>query len=316
MVDQANPFSDKMCYSLNSGAVGDLTAAAAVLKYAIDRFHIPRNVEYKVALFDDFKFLFPFVPEENFIALDDISKLEGYVVRNLNADSGGGVVARLTPSSMHLVHYASVGLTSSVIDLEKVPYVKLPPVSLDKFDIDYDKAVIMCVTYRDRHRSWKVEEIYKTAEGIRDMGLIPVFIGKTGAMANWKNVLAKTEFEYPGYGVNLIDQTTLPEMAAIMGKSRAVMGMDSGPIHIAMGTNVPVICGFTSIRPSLRIPYRENAITIPIIPEEIICRFCQSDWNLLFHNFTKCPRGMENPECVDMMTADKFIAALHKVRAP
>ena len=316
MKKQLSPFSDKISYHLNSGAVGDLTAAAGVLKYAIDNFHTPRNQDYRVALFPDFKILFPFVPEDKFISLDDSLKLEGFAVRKLNIDGGTGNVARLTPSRFHLVQYASIGLLSRVLDLKDAPYVPLKKVPVDHFGIDFDKAVVMVVTFRDKHRSWPAEEIIKTAKAIHDLGLIPVFIGKTGAMANWKNVLAKTEFEYPGFGVNLLDKTTIPEMATIMAKSRAVMGMDSGPLHIAMTTNTPVICGFTSVNPDLRIPYRGQSITIPIIPDDLICRFCQSDWNLDFWSFTKCPREIESPPCVEQTTADKFIAALHTVRAP
>ena len=96
-----------------------------------------------------------------------------------------------------------------------------------------------------------------------------------------------------------------------MNKSRAVITMDSGQSHVAFTTNVPVICGFTVVRPEVRIPYRKDAITIPIVPEENKCRFCQSDWNI--DTKAICPRKMENPECVDEMTANKFIDALRIV---
>lgn len=316
-LNQTNPFSDQTCYHLNGGALGDLVAAAPVIKYAIEHYHNPRNCDYRVALFPEFEVLFPYIPKEKFISLDDsLNNLSGYCIRKLNTTASENNVARLTPSKINLTSYASINLLGEVLPLEKIPYVPLAKVNVDHFGIDFDKAVVIIVTYRDECRYWLESEIIKTAEEIRDMGLIPVYVGKTGAMANWKKALARTDFVYPGFGIDLIDKTSIPEMYSVMAKSRAVLGMDSGPIHIAMATNTPVICGFTNIRPELRIPDRGHAITIPIIAEEIICRFCQSDWNKAYWDYTKCPRSMAIPECVEMMTAEKFIKALHTIREP
>ena len=172
-VKQLNPFSDKIIYHLNSGAVGDLTAAAGVIKYSIEKFHTPRDQDYRVALYPEFEPLFPFVPPEKFTTLEDSLKLDGFAVRKFNMDGPGGNVVRLTPSRFHLVQYASIGLMSSVIDLKDAPYVPLEKVPVDHFGIDFDKAVVMVVTFRDKHRSWNNSEILKTAEAIRDMGLNP-----------------------------------------------------------------------------------------------------------------------------------------------
>lgn len=313
-IPQVPPFSDKICYSLNSGAVGDLTAASAVIKYAVDTFHAPRNVDYRVSLQDDFRCLFPQIPEDKMCTFEESVSLEGFAFRRFNMDRAAVQknVAILTPSRFHLIHYASVGLLARVIKIEDAPYVPLVRVPVDHFEVDFDKAVIFVTTYRDITRHWPAEEINKTAEAVKDMGLLPVFIGKTGAIANWKNNLAKTEWEYPGFGVDLTNKTTLPEMATLMAKSRCVVGMDSGPIHVAMTTDTPVVAGFTNVSPDARIPHRK-APTLPVIANELICRFCQSDWNLDFWNFQKCPRGLEKPECSQMMTAPKFIEAIKKL---
>lgn len=315
MVALTQPFSDKICYYLNSGAVGDITAASAVIQYAIDTFHKPRDVDYRVAMQEHFRSLLPQVPDEKIVSLEDGLKLEGFAIRmlNMNRPIQKNGIAILTPSRFHLVHYASVGLLARVVPLEKAPYVRLKEEPVSKFGIPFDKAIVMVVTHRDITRMWPVEEMKKTALAIYEMGLMPVYVGKTGAIANWKNHLAKTEFTYPGFGVDLIDKTTLPELASLMGKSRAVIGMDSGPLHMAMTTNVPVVMGFTNVSPDLRIPHRPDAVTIPVVAEDLICRFCQSDWNLDFWNFTKCPRGQELPECSSHMKAEKFIAAVKKI---
>ena len=156
-----------------------------------------------------------------------------------------------------------------------------------------------------RSRKFKKEEILRISEYINNSGFTPIFVGKT-------NEQAKLDFECPEFGIDLINKTTISELATIMSKSRAYIGMDSGNTHLAFTTKIPVICGFTSIQPDLRIPYRKNSITIPIISEEIECRFCQSDWNLIDHIFYKCPI-MKIPKCIDYITADKIIAALKEI---
>jgi len=319
-MQQCSPFSANICYFLNCGAVGDMMSAAAVVKYAIDTYHTPRNSDYRVAYFSEFRDLLPFVPDEKLIDLYDYDKLDStFAIKKWilkpNIEPNEKNIGRLTTFKLHNIHYGSINLIGSVIDIADAPYVPLEMVNVDDFGIDFDKAVVISVTSRDQQRTWKPEEIYKTAEYIKDMGLVPVFIGKTSKNDSFDDIIdAKTNFVYPGFGVDLLNKTNLRQLFTIMSKSRAVMGIDSGPMHIAMATNTPVICGFTSVRPDFRIPHREYGVTIPIIAEELICRFCQSDWQLLFHNFTKCPRIMDVPECVDKMSADKFIAALKEIR--
>jgi hypothetical protein len=295
--------SDKIVYCLNGAAVGDLVAAAPSVKWAIDKFH--KEKDYRVAMFPEFRDIFPFVPDDKIIPIQ--AKYDGdFAVRKLNMDGGGGNVARLTPSRMKLTHYAAVGLLSRIPSDDELKYVPLTEVDVSHFNVDFSKAVVFITTYRDITRAIKGEEIVKMAKHVHDKGFTPVFVGKKGAISIWKT-LAVTDFEYPGFGVDLLDKTTIPELATIMKKSKCVIGMDSGPLHIAFTTDTHVVAGFTNVEPSLRIPKRnDGAKTISVTPN-LICKFCQSNWNLDFWNFTKCPRGQSEPDCTKQMKAEIFI---------
>lgn len=305
------PFSDKICYYLNSGAMGDMIAVSAVLNYAIKTYHEPRNQDYRIASSSAFDCIFPFVTPDKFISFDDAFKLENYSIRKLNRQTAldlRGSVASIEPVHLHSIHNASINLLNRVISISDAPYVPLNSVNVDNFDIDFSKSVIINVTYQDNYRCMNSEEIYKIAKYIISVGLIPIYVGKTGKMPySADQTIFHTNFEYPGYGINLIDKTSIPELASIISKSKAIIGVDSGVMHLAMTTDVPVICGFTTINPNIRIPHRASA-TISIISEEVACRFCQSDWNI--SSFGKCPRNLKNPECVELMTSEKFIHAL------
>ncbi len=300
---------DKTIYCLNSAAVGDLIAAAPSVKYAIDNFH--KKSDYRVGIYEDFRCLFPFVPADKFVEVK--AKYEDeFTVRHLNMLGVGGRVCKLTPSRMKLTNYASIGLLGRVLKDHEAKYISLPEVPTYGYGIDFSKAVIIVTTYRDKQRTILASEIQKIAEYVYSKGLIPVYVGKVGAISIWKNNLAKTDFEYPGFGVDLRDKTTFLELASIMKQSKAVIGMDSGPIHLAYTTNVPVICGYTTVSPEYRIPYRGLAKTKAIVPN-ITCNFCESDWSLNTWNFNNCPRKMELAECVTKMTAGKFINALEEI---
>lgn len=302
-------FSDKVIYCLNSAAVGDLIAAAPAVKWAIETMH--QTTDYRVALLPEFRDLFSFVPDDKIIPVQE--KYDGsFAVRKLNMDGGGGNVCRLTPSRFKLTHYASIGLLGRILPDVDLKYVPLPEVDVSHFNIDFSKAVVFITTYRDITRSWKGEEIIKTAEYVHSKGFIPVFIGKTGAISIWKT-LAVSDFEYPGFGVDLMNKTSFLEMATVMKKSRAVFGMDSGPIHVAFTTDTPVVCGFTNVSPDLRVPLRNPGVETISVTPSLPCKFCQSDWQLDFWAFTKCPRGQAEPDCTKQMKSEVFIRAFDKL---
>ena len=302
-------FSNKTIYCLNSAAVGDLMAAAPVLKHAIETYHTEND--YKVSMFSDFIDLFPFIPKENIIEIStDFDK--SYSVRTLNMPSATGNICKLTPSRMKLTHYASIGLMGKVLSDVELEYVPLEATDVSGYGVDFKKSVIIVTTYRDKQRTILPAEIKKIAEYVYSKGLTPVYVGKTGAISIWKKNLAMSDFEYPGFGVDLRDKTSFRELFTIMNQARAVVGVDGGPMHLAFATKTPVVCGFTTIRPDLRIPYRGLTQTAAVTPA-IVCNFCESDWNLNFWDFSKCPRKMEVADCVKKINSLKFINALEQL---
>lgn len=303
-------FSDKVIYNLNAAALGDLIAAAPSVKWAIDTMH--QKTDYRVAMFPDFRDIFSFVPDDKILPVQ-AEYDTAFSVRKLNVMKGEGRnVCRLTPSRLRLIDYASIGLLGRLLPDEHLHYVPLKPVDISHYGVDFKNAVVITVTSRDSGRVWPSKEVYSFAEYIYKKGFTPVFIGKTGLISIWKTA-ATTDFIYPGFGLDLTNKTSIAEAASIMSQAACVCTMDSGLMHLAFTTNTPVISGFTKINSKLRIPPRDlNCKTIAIEPN-ISCQFCESDWQLDFWNFAKCPRGMDTPECSQKMTADAFIDAFNRL---
>jgi len=306
---------DPICFMLNSIAMGDVIASAPVVKYMVDNYyHDHKN--YRVCLKPAFRDFFPFVPDENILDFDKKDNLWGipqeYPIATINKKMDARVT-RLTPKHMHLSQFAGIQLTDRLIDKEHLNYVPLKPVDISKFDIDFSKAVILVASHRDVTRMWRNDSILSFAEWLKARGFIPVFIGKENMDgAHGENIRTKIALpaDISEYGVDLRNKTTIPELATMMSRSRAVCGVDSGPIHLAGTSAVPIICGYTSVSSEFRIPIRKHGITIPIEPN-ISCIGCESRWHSTYWNFENC--YTKTIQCVEELTTDKFIKAFLEI---
>ena len=303
-----NPF----CFMLNSLAMGDVIAAVPVVKHMIDNYYTEPGSYYVVAK-EMFRPLFWFVPDQYFHNFEqpdnnwDIPKGFAIGILNQKTEVGTGVI-RNTPKAIHLAQFASFKLVDRLLDKKDLNYVPLPTVDVSRFGVDFSKTVVLITSYRDVTRMWKAEYMLEVAAWIRGRGLTPVFIGKTDMNLD-SSVRPKTSLpdDVSEYGLDLRNQTNMLELTTICGLSKAVVGLDSGPIHLAGTTKVPIVCGYTSVSPEYRIPIREEGITYPV-SSGVPCDGCESKWAGNFWNYENCYLGTN--ACCENMTADRFIEKL------
>ena len=311
---------DAFCFMLNTFAMGDVIAAVPVIKYMIDNFYTTPE-SYKVCLKLCFRDLFPFVPDENIIDFDKKDNFWGIpptmAVGTLNRKNEPRLV-RTTPKSIHLSTYASLVFADRIIPLEELNYVDIPTspevnIALDRFGIDFAKSVILVSSYRDETRMWRTESMLATALWIKEKGFIPVFVGKTDmdlSLPDAQRPKSALPNDLTKYGVDLRNKTSLLDLVAIFKRARAVCGVDSGPIHLAGTTSVPIICGYTSVAPEIRIPTRKEGKTYALTAD-IPCISCESRWRSNYWNFENC--YFQHAECSKQLTADRFIRVLNQI---
>lgn len=130
-------------------------------------------------------------------------------------------------------------------------------------------------------------------EHIRAQGLTPVFLGKrvtdTGNVRNIHTVYSD-ELRMD-LGLNLLDQTSLMQAAAVMSRAAYVVGHDNGLLHLAGCTEVPIVFGYNLASPEHREPIRTVGRTynVTLRPEELACIHCQSNTNFVIgYNFREC----------------------------
>lgn len=115
--------------------------------------------------------------------------------------------------------------------------------------------------------------------------------------------------------INLVNKTSLTEATAIIAKSKCIVGLDNGLLHLAGLTEAPIIAGFTTVLPEHRLPIRHNEVgwnCYTVEPEQSLeCRGCQSRMVHVFdHDFRECYYG--DYICISQLTADKYINHIEK----
>lgn len=142
-------------------------------------------------------------------------------------------------------------------------------------------------------RQWPVAAFARLGDRLwRECGVMPVLLGGPGETA-----LAdayRRDCQSPC--VDLIGQTSLPELAATLASLRLLVTNDTGTLHLATGLDIPSISIFlATAQPCDTGPYREGCLCLePDIP----CHPCPFG--------SACPRGNA---CLQTIGADTVFAA-------
>lgn len=230
-----------------------------------------------------------------------------------------------SPMKIHLVDYGFLKLTDENPSLMHKNYLQIDPTKIDISHIILPKAYAVITTgFTAEVREFLPDQINAVANYLNSLEITPVYLGatitKTGTVHTIKGIF-KNEIDF-SKGINLVDKTNLLEAAAIMHNAKAVIGVDNGLLHIAGTTQTPIIGGFTTVTPNIRMPIRNGVLGdnyYPITPDpDLQCGFCQEKTNFLYgHDYRNCLFKGKNSEktnlCTKQMTAIKFIKAFNEM---
>jgi ADP-heptose:LPS heptosyltransferase len=170
-------------------------------------------------------------------------------------------------------------------------------------------------------REWPVSEINAFIKLVKENTNLDVVLLGASQIDHSSEFQVKGEFNESirsELTEDLRDKTTLTEAMEILSQARAVVGVDNGLLHLASCSDVPVIWGFTSVDPKHRIPVRNNVAgynAYTVVPSAgLNCRFCQSKYYYVEHNFKNCLQVTLNSSptipCTTDMKAEKFMRIL------
>ena len=133
-----------------------------------------------------------------------------------------------------------VGLIGAKTNDKSLSLGKLPAHS----DPEYAGALAVHPYTSDSLKQWEPEKFRELAKRIADeLGLRVLVIGKDKGPGG-------KEFENLGKNiVNLVNKTSLVELAQILKQCRLLVSCDSGPMHLAASVGTPVIALFRNDLP-------------------------------------------------------------------
>ena len=305
-------------FILNAGSVGDTIASLPVLKYAAD--NIFKDGKYKIMTHEHLRPLFQFIPEDNVIYFGKGMELtEPHVVMyyyNVENPEYQGI-SGFNNLKMSLVDYVSVKFLSKLLPEEHKNYPKLDlsDVDISEFNLP-EKYVCILSTSLHKNRSLPRADVYRIANYLIKQGITPVFMGKSTRIID-------TFGATPRYGISppakegmldLVDKTTIMQAAKVMSNAMAVVGADTGLIHLAACTDVKIVCGYTTVDPNLRLPYRHNVKGwnfYIITPPDNECRYCASSMFLSNISFNNCYQ--KDFQCIDNLSTENYISMLNEI---
>lgn len=149
-------------------------------------------------------------------------------------------------------------------------------------------------------RDWTTDGYAAVADVIAgQLGMTVVLTG--GPSIREKNV-ADTIFslcrEKP---MNLVGQTSIPELVALLEMARFVIAPDTGPAHIANALNTPVIGLYAATNPERAGPYRFKQYWVNKYP-----RALEKYYQLSVGDAAWGTR-IQNSECMSMISAEEVI---------
>lgn len=296
---------------LDNGGLGDYIALMPAVKYIQD--HVPNIIQHLWC--PDFfvpvaKNLLPNLIVKPFSEQKDWKTNWGTVKLSNQAHS---------PLRTHLTDYAFNVLVDKQVDIQYKNYL---PFDLTKIDIDAfnlpEKYVVITTGFTAEVREMLPEFVNDTALYVRTSGYIPIFLGShvatVGVGQDIKGTFS-TQIDY-SIGLDLINKTSLLEAAKIIAGAKAIVGLDNGLMHVAGGTNTPIIGGYSTVDPKLRVPYRKDILgwnCYTVVPsEDLACRFCQSEFIHVYnHDFRQC--YYSDKQCLSQMTSEQYINHLVKL---
>jgi len=151
-------------------------------------------------------------------------------------------------------------------------------------------------------RAWHLERFIEAVLRIAEpAGAGVLLLGGGGEAAEMSRAAAMLE----GRAINACGRTTIPQMAALISRSRLLLGNDSGPMHLAGALGVPVVAIFGPGDPVRTSPvYSATPAPVALISRRYPCAPCRQDF------FRECyPSPAGKPMCLESIGVDEVVTA-------
>lgn len=152
--------------------------------------------------------------------------------------------------------------------------------------LDFSKRYVVLASGANwPNKRWPVDSFAVLADKLSDAEITPVLIGAPSDRQLNENILSSAKWNI----VDITGKTSLKQLAYIISQSAALVGGDTGPMHLAAALDIPVaaLMGPTNIERNG--PYAQEYNSL------IAERDCYGCWK------RSCPKGLD---CLDAISVD------------
>jgi hypothetical protein len=240
--------------TVNRGGLGDAICALPVVSYML------QQNRGQIFIYENNSSSRP--PENSLILCSELR--DRVIIRpynNMPEDADAIIVKPISEDFSfryyHLVENSFRSVYGDTVDIKYKNYVRYNGIKSPNYDFINKEHVIINISYVANNRKIQDLLLEKIVNLIIREGLIPVFVG-TGM---W---YAKNQIEfnniYRTAGLDLTNKTTLLDLLHMLSKARLLISADSGTVHLAGMTDIPIFCVYTTADPLLRLPIRNNIL--------------------------------------------------------
>lgn len=171
---------------------------------------------------------------------------------------------------------------------------------IKQHDLKENQFIIIHPGVNDQGKAWTTENWQILAEKLVEKYTL-VF---TGAQQDYNlitNICISLE---PSQAINLAGQLNIRETAGLISMAQAFIGVDTGPLHLAVALNKPIVALFNTTHPQNYLPSRTNIIVLNT-PEK-----CKQHFTL---NYIKTHRKYKLKECSSLIKPEQVYDAVQKL---
>jgi ADP-heptose:LPS heptosyltransferase len=181
--------------------------------------------------------------------------------------------------------------------------------------------VVVAGTWSCRRRKFSDRVMYRTCRYLKSKGYLPVIVGLTERFMHKECKYGTYNVNYEGCA-NLVDKLRPQELLSVISEAKAVVSPDSGIIHMAALTDVPIIGYYTIIGSDYIAPIRNDVVggDCIMINAPLTCQSCYSRTNNLWvcterhqDDLRKGYYKEGDADCVKALTVSTMIEALKQI---
>lgn len=147
---------------------------------------------------------------------------------------------------------------------------------------------------------WFAERWAAVADALQAAGALVVLTGGPDEQALVADVAARMRTG----ALSLAGQTSVGQLAALLRRAALVLGVDSGPLHLAAAQGAPTLHLYGPGDAGRFGPWGDPARHV-VLREKLWCSPCGE--------FAACPRGLARPECMELIDIARVSARAREI---